>query len=133
VWPTPDIPTEISHGLPLDCTKGEDVEYRTRRPRSGFAAMPCCVPRLKRRTAMHLNLPTEIKDFVKGLVSQGRFDSEESAVVEGVRLLMTREKMRAEIQTGVDQLDNGQWSDEETVFREVNAEIDEIESSQQGS
>jgi Arc/MetJ-type ribon-helix-helix transcriptional regulator len=82
---------------------------------------------------MHLNLPTEINDFVKGLVSQGRFDSEESAVVEGVRLLMTREKLRAEIQTGVDQLDNGQWSDEETVFREVNAEIDEIESSQQGS
>lgn len=82
---------------------------------------------------MHLNLPTEINDFVKDLVSQGRFDSEESAVVEGVRLLMTREKLRAEIQTGVDQLDNGQWSDEETVFREVNAEIDEIESSQQGS
>lgn len=82
---------------------------------------------------MHLNLPTDINDFVKGLVSQGRFDSEESAVVEGVRLLMTREKLRAEIQTGVDQLDNGQWSDEETVFREVNAEIDEIESSQQGS
>ena len=58
---------------------------------------------------MHLNLPTEINDFVKGLVSQGRFDSEESAVVEGVRLLMTREKLRAEIQTGVEQLDNGQW------------------------
>lgn len=82
---------------------------------------------------MHLNLPTEINDFVKGLVSQGRFDTEESAVVEGVRLLITREKLRAEIQTGVDQLDNGQWSDEETVFRDVNAEIDEIESSQQGS
>jgi Arc/MetJ-type ribon-helix-helix transcriptional regulator len=82
---------------------------------------------------MHLNLPTEINNFVKGLVSQGRFDSEESAVVEGVRLLMTREKLRDEIQTGVEQLDNGQWSDEDTVFREVNAEIDEIESSQRGS
>lgn len=82
---------------------------------------------------MDLNLPSEINDFVKGLVSQGRFDSEESVVVEGVRLLMTREKLRSEIQTGVDQLDNGRWSDEETVFAEVNAEIDDIESSQQGS
>ncbi len=82
---------------------------------------------------MDLNLPSDVNDFVKCLVSQGRFDSEESAVVEGVRLLMTREKLRAEIQTGVNQLDNGQWSDEETVFREVNAEIDEIESSQRGS
>ena len=82
---------------------------------------------------MNLNLPSEINDFVKGLVSEGRFDSEESAVVEGVRLLMTREKLRGEIQKGVEQLDNGQWSDEETVFAEVNAEIDKIESSQQGS
>ena len=82
---------------------------------------------------MNLNLPSEINDFVKGLVSEGRFDSEESAVVEGVRLLMTREKLRGEIQKGVEQLDNGHWSDEETVFAEVNAEIDKIESSQQGS
>ena len=82
---------------------------------------------------MNLNLPSEINDFLKGLVSEGRFDSEESAVVEGVRLLMTREKLRGEIQKGVEQLDNGQWSDEETVFAEVNAEIDKIESSQQGS
>ena len=82
---------------------------------------------------MNLNLPNEINDFVKGLVSQGRFDSEEAAVMEGIRLLMTREKLRSEIKKGVDQLDQGQWLDEETVFAEVNAEIDEIETSQQGS
>jgi len=81
---------------------------------------------------MDLKLPSEINAFVKGLVSQGRFDSEESAVVEGVRLLMTREKLRAEIQTGIEQLNDGQCSDEETVFAEVNAEINDIESSQQG-
>ena len=82
---------------------------------------------------MNLNLPSEINDFVKGLVSQGRFDSEEAAVVEGIRLLMSREKLRGDIQKGVKQLDDGQWLDEETVFAEVNAEIDKIESSRQGS
>ena len=82
---------------------------------------------------MNLNLPHEINDFVKELVAQGRFDSEESVVVEGVRLLMTREKLRGKIQEGVQQLENGQWSDEETTFAELEAEIDEIESSQQGS
>ncbi len=82
---------------------------------------------------MNLDLPGEINDFVQGLVSQGRFDSEQSAVVEGVRLLMEREKLRTEIETGVRQLDNGQWCDEETVFAEVNAEIDASESAQQGS
>ena len=40
---------------------------------------------------MNLNLPNEINDFVKGLVSQGRFDSEEYAVIEGIRLLMSRD------------------------------------------
>ena len=82
---------------------------------------------------MNLNLPSEINDFVNGLVAQGRFDSEEAAVVEGIRLLMSREKLRGEIQKGVKQLDDGQWFDEDTVFAEVNAEIDKIESSQQGS
>ena len=82
---------------------------------------------------MNLNLPNEINDFVKGLVSQGRFDSEESAVVEGIRLLMSREKLRGEIRKGVDQLDSGQSFDEEMVFGELEAEIGKIESSQQGS
>lgn len=104
-----------------------------RRPRSGFAAMRSCVPPVKRSKGMNLDLPSDVNDFVKDLVSQGRSDSEQSAVVEGVRLLMTREKLRAEIQTGVEQLDNGQWSDEETVFAEVDAEIDDIKSAQQGS
>ena len=81
---------------------------------------------------MNLNLPNDVNDFVKGLVSQGRFDSEEAAVVEGIRLLMSRERLRGEVQKGVEQLDNGQWFDEETVFGELKAEIDKTES-QQGS
>ena len=82
---------------------------------------------------MNLDLPNDFNEFVRGLFSVGRFDSEQSAVVEGVRLLMEREKLRAEIETGVRQLDNGQWSDEESVFAEVNAEIDAIESAKQES
>jgi Arc/MetJ-type ribon-helix-helix transcriptional regulator len=82
---------------------------------------------------MNLDLPRDIDDFVKGLVSEGRFDSEQSAVVEGLRLLIAREKLRAEIEIGVRQLDNGQGSDEEAVFTEVNAMIDDIESGEHGS
>ena len=82
---------------------------------------------------MNLNLPSEFNNFVKELVSQGRFDSEEAAVVEGIRLLMGREQLRGEIQKGVVQLDGGDCFDEETVFAEVNAEIDKIEQSQQES
>ena len=82
---------------------------------------------------MNLQLPNEINEFVKALVLQGRFESEEAAIVEGMRLLMSREELRRQVQKGVEQLDNGQWFDEEAVFNEVNAEIDRIESMKQGS
>ena len=52
---------------------------------------------------MNLNLPSDVNDFVKGLVSQGRFNSEEDAIVEGIKLLMGREQLRSEVQKGVAQ------------------------------
>ena len=45
---------------------------------------------------------------------------------------MSQEKLRREIQKGVQQLDNGQWFDEQAVFDEVEAEIDRIEAARQG-
>ncbi|KAA1262086.1 hypothetical protein LF1_46470 [Rubripirellula obstinata] len=36
---------------------------------------------------MNLNLPVEANDFVKSLVAQGKYQSEEAAVVDGIRLL----------------------------------------------
>ncbi|TWT81735.1 hypothetical protein CA13_31880 [Planctomycetes bacterium CA13] len=82
---------------------------------------------------MNLNLPSDINAFVKSLVSDGRFDSEEAAIIEGIRMLMGREQLKAEVQRGINQLDKGQHFDEESVFAEVIAEIDRVESTQQGS
>ena len=80
---------------------------------------------------MNLNLPAEANEFVKGLVAQGKYQNEEAAVVDGIRLLMGREKLRADIQVGIDQLARGESCDEETVFAEVDAVIDEVEASGQ--
>ncbi len=46
---------------------------------------------------------------------------------------MSREALRGEIKKGIDQLESGRWLDEVAVFDELNAEIDRIESSRQGS
>lgn len=78
---------------------------------------------------MNLNLPVEANDFVKSLVAQGKYQSEEAVVVDGIRLLKGREELRAKIATGIDQLDRGESFDEESVFDEVEAEIARIESS----
>jgi len=80
---------------------------------------------------MNLNLSAEANEFVRGLVAQGKYQNEEEAVVDGIRLLMGREKLRNEIQIGIEQLDRGEFCDEESVFAEVDAVIDEIEASQQ--
>lgn len=72
---------------------------------------------------MNLNLPVEADEFVKGLVAQGRYQSEEAAVVDGIRLLMGREELRKEIQIGIDQLNRGTSHDEETVFAEIDSAI----------
>ncbi len=78
---------------------------------------------------MNLNLPVEANDFVKSLVAQGKYQSEEDAVVDGIRLLKGREELRAKIAVGTDQLDRGDSFDEESVFDEVEAEIARIEST----
>lgn len=77
---------------------------------------------------MHLNLPVDANDFVRGLVAQGKYQSEEDAVIDGIRLLKGREELRAKMAVGLGQLDRGESFDEEAVFDEVQAEIKRIES-----
>ena len=78
---------------------------------------------------MNLNLPVEANEFVKSLVAQGKYQSEEEAVVDGIRLLKGREELRVKIAVAIGQLDQGESFDEETVFDGVEAEIRSIESS----
>lgn len=80
---------------------------------------------------MHINLPDEANLFVKGLVAQGKYQNEEAAIVDGIRLLMGREMLRNEIQLGIEQLDRGDSCDDQTVFAEVAAVISEIEAAKQ--
>jgi antitoxin ParD1/3/4 len=84
--------------------------------------------RLRWRKDMNLDLPAEANDFVKSLVAQGKYQSEEDAVVDGIRLLKGREELRAKMAVGIDQLDRGESLGEEAVFDEVEAEIRRIES-----
>ena len=82
---------------------------------------------------MNIELPSDYGKFVKGLVAQGRFQSEEDVVTEGIRLLMSNERLRAEIQRGVQQIDAGDCFNEEDVFAEIESEIDRIDSLRQES
>ena len=68
---------------------------------------------------MNVQLNPDAKQFVEGLVASGQFRSADEAVAEGVRLLMSQQQLRAEIQKGIEEADAGNVFDGEEVFAEL--------------
>lgn len=73
---------------------------------------------------MTIKLPSEMDQLVKDLVVTGKYPSEDEAIAEGLRLLTSREQLKAEIAKGIRELDEGRWHDEETVFAELEKDLD---------
>ncbi len=68
---------------------------------------------------MNIQLPNDAMQFLEGLVASGEYNSANDAVAEGVRLLMSRQQLRTDIQKGVSELDAGLGIDGEVVFAEL--------------
>ena len=68
---------------------------------------------------MDLDLPVETIKSVETLVASGEYSTAQDAVADGVRLLMTRKRLRDDIQRGIAELDAGQWIDGKEVFAEL--------------
>lgn len=70
---------------------------------------------------MNIKLSLDTKQFVDGLVASGEYESADEVVADGVRLLMTRQRLRADIQKGIDELDAGLGVDGDAVFADLRA------------
>jgi antitoxin ParD1/3/4 len=70
---------------------------------------------------MNIELPADAIQFIEGLVASGQYKSADEAVADGVQLLKSRQRLRADIQQGIDELDAGQGIDGEQVFAELRA------------
>jgi antitoxin ParD1/3/4 len=81
---------------------------------------------------MTINLSSEMDQFVKELVSTGKYPSEQEAVAEGLRLLMSKEQLKLELAKAAKELDEGFGLDEDEVFAEVESVIASIENSKAG-
>lgn len=68
---------------------------------------------------MNIDLPGEASQFIEGLVASGEYKSAEEAVTDGVRLLMSRQQLRADIQNGIDELNAGEGIEGKLVFAEL--------------
>lgn len=77
---------------------------------------------------MTINLSSEMDQFVKELVVTGKFPSENDAIAEGLRLLMSREQLKAEIAKGIRDFEEGRYYDEETAFAELEKDFDDCDT-----
>ena len=75
---------------------------------------------------MNIQLPTEACQFIEGMVASGHYASVSDAVADGIRLLMSRQQLRSEIQQGVDELDAGMGIEGLQVFHELRLRAEKL-------
>ena len=68
---------------------------------------------------MSIDIPPELTDFVQGVIAAGTFRDESQVVGEALRLLRQREQLRADINAGIDQLEQGMGIPGEEVFERL--------------
>ena len=78
---------------------------------------------------MDVQIPQDQQAIVEGLVAAGRFSSVQEAISEGIRLLASSEKLRLEIQVGIDEADRGELHDHDTVFAQLKAMATDAQAS----
>lgn len=79
---------------------------------------------------MSTDIPNDYGSQVQQLIAQGKFQDEQAVVNEGIRLVIARETLHADIQAGIDQLDCGEGIDAEEVYAEARRRIKAIEEQQ---
>jgi len=78
---------------------------------------------------MEIQVPEEHLSIIESLVASGRFSSTEEAVLEGIRLLAGNARLRRDIQIGIDQAEQGNVHDHDTVFDQLKAMAIEAQAS----
>lgn len=82
---------------------------------------------------MNIHLTPDAFQFVESLVAAGQYPTANEAVADGVRLLIARNKLREEIQIGIDDIENGRIHSHEEVFAELRATAASLASSSRES
>ncbi len=63
-----------------------------------------------------IDLSPEVQEIVQGIFKTGRYGSEAEIIREAVSLLRRRDRLRTDIEHGIDQLDRGERIGDKEVF-----------------
>ncbi len=79
---------------------------------------------------MSTDIPSDYGIPVQKLIADGKFRDEQEVIAEGIRLLLARERLHADIKAGIDELDNGEAFDADQVYAEARRRIRAVEVRQ---
>ena len=76
---------------------------------------------------MSTDIPKDYGNQIQQLIAQGKFRDQQEIIDEGIRLVIARETLHADIQAGIDQLDRGEGIEAGEVYAEARRRIKSIE------
>ena len=68
---------------------------------------------------MNVDLPAEQQAFIQRLVASGRYPCADDAISDGVRLLISQERLKQQVDVGLEQAESGNLVDHDTVFGQL--------------
>jgi antitoxin ParD1/3/4 len=80
---------------------------------------------------MNVSLSAELENFVNDRVKSGSFKTPSDVINEALRVLQQREaliaesvdRLRKQVQTGIDQLNRGEWIDGEEAMEQLRQKL----------
>jgi antitoxin ParD1/3/4 len=90
------------------------------------------------RTTLNVSLTPDLEQFVSSMVASGRYQTASEVIRQGLRLLQDQEttrqahldRLRAQINFGIDQANRGELLDGEDVFDELERRFARPDQSQ---
>ena len=78
-------------------------------------------------TATTKAIPAEFDSVIKDAIASGRYSSEEEIVTAALQMWKEREekleKLRQDVQVGIDHLERGEWIEGEEAIRQIKERI----------
>lgn len=68
---------------------------------------------------MNVEIPADLTPFVEQMLSRGTYRDETEMLVDGLRLLRSKEQLRVDVEAGIAQLEAGEGLDGNEVFAKL--------------
>lgn len=78
---------------------------------------------------MNIELSRDLQTLAESLVASGRFSSVDEVLSEGVRMLASHERLRQEVEIGIEQADRGEVVEHDTVFGHLRSLVSAAQDS----